>query len=130
MLLIDFFEINNKTPFEIIVGFSGTKVFWEYVLIPRNGDYNRSLILVDKTDEIAFSKVELMELSVRQRAYRVVSLDVVSLRESYDCRIQLWEKKGRRNKLIIGDIGKPALGQYSMDCSDEKGLKMTKYHYF
>jgi len=125
-----FFEINNKTPFEIIVAFNGTKVLWEFVLIPRNGDYNRSLILVDKTDEIAFSKVELMELSVRQRAYRVVSQDVVSLRESYDCRIQLWEKKGRRNKLIIGDIGKPALGQYSMNYSDEQGLKMTKYHYF
>lgn len=81
-------------PKEYALSYHVPSLYWEYLLIPRNGQSEeRSLLLSDATGEISFD-APVPTLWNGSKAYKTRSTSPIPLRAHYPFQLQLYEKKG------------------------------------
>ena len=125
-----FWQEDINQPFRVMIRFHALKVFWEFVLIPRNYLANQILMLKEATGKMEFTSLEEFELMPGQWAYRGFSSRSVYLKECYEYRVQLWELKHTGKRLITAEVPLPQAGEFSIKASKENSKIITKYFYF
>ncbi|TAJ12200.1 hypothetical protein DMA11_13700 [Marinilabiliaceae bacterium JC017] len=129
-ILDKFWQDEGNQSYRIMIQFHSLKVFWEFVLIPRNYSEDQSLMIKEATESLQFTELEKKMLLSKQQAYRGLSSDLIPLKERYDYKVQVWETKKTGKRLIAAEVPLPMAGEFSLNTSRDKVRIVTKYFYF
>lgn len=111
-------HIDSEYPPELEISFSAKVYFFEYLLIPRNNTISsRKLFIRDSNRKISFSPLEELTF-MDQSAYRLKSLDKITVRENYPFYLDLVENTPFGERTIRRSIPFPIPGQFLSDTPD------------
>lgn len=112
---------------QINITIPGREARWEFILIPKYNDDKYPIVLKEKQDKLMFSAPEEIMFPGERIAFRCVSTELIAMKEKYDYKISLWQKRGKGDVLLSDHI--PCPRPHSLSISNPKEM-ITSYFYF
>ncbi|MDR3062331.1 MAG: hypothetical protein LBU57_09515 [Dysgonamonadaceae bacterium] len=103
------------------------EVIWEFILIPKYTERQVRLELKEDTGRLIFTPVKEVEFPGEIKAFRCVSVSSVDMKETYNYRISLWERKEDGEILLSNNVPFPKSHALSLEKPKEM---ITSYFYF
>ena len=96
---------------ENILNFEVKALKWEYIFIPREGQVERQIELLETSGLLHFSVMEKV-VELGKAAWRTVTEEKVAFRENYDYQFRLIERKVLGNRVLNKNLVFPRPGQF------------------
>lgn len=96
---------------EKVLNFGVKELRWEYIFIPREGQVERQVELLESSGLLHFSAMERVTEQGKQ-AWRTVSEEKVKLQERYNYQLRLIERKVLGNRVLHKNVMFPIPGQF------------------
>ncbi len=96
---------------EIVLDFKVKELNWEYVFIPREGQDEKQIELLETDGLLHFSPMERVVESGKQ-AWRTVTEEKVVLQEKYSYHLRLLERKVLGSRVLSKNVLFPRPGQF------------------
>lgn len=97
-----------------VLAFFSRRLKWEYIFVARNGKADRKLLLAEITGRLKFGDMEQSDFSGFP-VWRCLTQEPVTLHESYDYVLRLFEEKPMGRRLLCRELDFPRLGQYAVE---------------
>lgn len=97
--------------------FDSPILYWEYLLIPRDGNLDRELIIEDQSGKMIFGPCE-RTVFMGKEMLKIRSNEKVSLRERPSNDLRLYEKVRDMKRQIMAHIPSPIPGRFISDSKD------------
>lgn len=97
--------------------FDSPVLYWEYLLIPRDGNLDRELLIEDQSGKITFGPCE-RTMFMNIEMLKIRSNEKVSLRDRPSNDLRLYEKVRDMKRIIVPHLPLPIPGRYLSDSKD------------
>ena len=96
---------------ERVLDFKVKELRWEYIFIPREGQTERKIELLEASGLLHFSVMERVTESGKQ-GWRTVTDEKVKLQDKYDYQLRLVEHKALGSRVLNKNVVFPRPGQF------------------
>lgn len=96
---------------ERVLDFKVKELRWEYIVIPREGQTERKIELLEASGLLHFSVMERVTESGKQ-GWRTVTDEKVKLQDKYDYQLRLVEHKALGSRVLNKNVVFPRPGQF------------------
>lgn len=103
------------------------EVRWEFIIIPKYNNDAYPIELRENMNKLIFSAPEEISYPGIEKAYRSETTSLVTMKDIYEYKISLWQKRDRGELLISNHIPFPK--PHSLSISAPKEM-ITSYFYF
>lgn len=119
-------DLLKRTP-GITITIPNREAFWELILISRYNPEAYPVELRENTGKIKFSSPEVIPFPGEKKAFRCTSEIPIPMKEIYDYKISLWEKREKGERLLSSHIPHPRPDSVSVTSPQNM---ITSYFYF
>lgn len=119
-------EMKNRSE-QIDITIPSRKVRWEFIIIPKYNNDTYPVELRESMGKLIFSVPEKITFPGEEKAYRSVTTSFVTMKDIYEYKISLWQKRDKGELLLSNHIPHPR--SHSVSVVNPKEM-ITSYFYF